>query len=158
MGQHLTQAINIKSLDEPVLLLSIHPAVQFTAILLAYYAAYLGLQRTQSLHFGKTAKFQREQHVIAGPIALVAMLGGLAAGHIIVARFIQNSDMGLHKNIATALLPFLLFGLLSGFYLYFKPEKRKIIPAIHALNDLLILLLLMQIFTRFSAPVKLSKD
>ena len=131
-----------------MLLLSIHPAVQFTAILLACYTAYLGLQRTQSLHFGKTAKFQRNQHVIAGAIALVAMIGGIGAGLIIVAFFMQNPNTGLHGIIAKTLLPFLLFGLFSGFYLYFKPEKRKIIPAIHALNNLIILLLvLMQIFT-----------
>ncbi len=129
-------------------LLSIHPAAQITAILLACYAAYLGLQRTQSLHFGKTAKFQRERHVILGAIALLTMLGGLAAGLIIVARFMQNPEMGLHDDIALLLLPFLLFGLFSGFYLYLNPEKRKIIPAIHALNNLLILLLaLVQILT-----------
>ena len=131
-----------------MLLLSIHPAAQFTAILLAYYAAYLGLQRTQSLHFGKTAKFQRQRHVITGAIALIAMLGGIGAGFIMVARFLQHPDIGLHEIIAKTLLPLLLFGLCSGFYLYFKPGKRKIIPVIHALNNLLILLLvLVQIFT-----------
>ncbi len=124
-----------------MLLLSLHPAAQFTVILLAYYAAYLGMLRAQSLHFGKTAGFPREQHVVIGAIALVAMLGGLAAGKIITARFIPNPDMGLHDDIAKTLLPFLLFGLLSGFYLYFNPQKRKFIPAIHALNNLLILLL-----------------
>ena len=76
------------------------------------------------------------------------MLGGIGAGFIMVARFPQHPDIGLHEIIAKTLLPFLLFGLCSGFYLYLKPEKRKIIPVIHALNNLLILLLvLVQIFT-----------
>ena len=131
-----------------MLLLSIHPAAQFMAILLAYYAAYLGMQRTQSLHFAKTVKFQRQRHVITGAIALIAMLGGIGAGFIMVARLPHHPDIGLHEIIAKTLLPLLLFGLCSGLYLYFKPEKQKIIPVIHALNNLLILLLvLVQIFT-----------
>lgn len=139
-----------------MLILSIHPVVQFTAILLAYYAAYLGLQRTQSLHFGKTTEFNRERHVIVGGIALLTMLGGIAAGFVIVARFMQHPDIGLHEITAKTILPLLLFGLSSGFYLYLKPKKRKIMPAIHALNNLFILILvLMQIFSGWQVYLKL---
>jgi hypothetical protein len=49
--------------------LSIHPVFQFTAILLGYYAGYLGLQRTLILHFGRPSGFQRDRHALAGAAA-----------------------------------------------------------------------------------------
>ena len=50
------------------LILSIHPVAQFGAILLAFYAAYLGFQRTKSLHYNKTTQFLRKRHAIVGSI------------------------------------------------------------------------------------------
>ncbi len=125
------------------LILSIHPAAQLFAILLALYAAYLGFQRAQSLHFNKSARFLRERHVIAGTIALISMLGGIAAGFIMVNRYLLNPDMGLHETVAMVLLPLGVFGLFSGFFIYLNPKPRKFLPAIHGINNLLILLLAM---------------
>jgi len=131
-----------------MLILTLHPVGQFTAILLVYYAAYLGVQRIKSLHFGEPVKFMRERHVIVGAISLVMLMTGFAAGHIIVARFMQKTEIHLHHEIANLLLPFLLFGLFSGFYMYLKPGLRKILPAVHACNNLIVLaLVLAQILT-----------
>ena len=131
-----------------MLLLSIHPIAQLAAIAIGVYAAYLGLHRTQSLHFGKATRFLRERHVIAGSIALISMLGGIAAGLIIVSRFMKNPHLGLHEIIAKVLLPLLVFGIVSGFYLYLNPGKGKILPAMHAINNLIIIhLALLQIIT-----------
>ena len=110
-----------------MLLLSIHPIGQLAAIAVGVYAAYLGLQRTQSLHFGKATRFRRERHVVAGSIALISMLSGIAAGLIIVSRFMENPQLGLHGLIAKMLLPLLVFGVFSGFYLYLNPGKGKIL-------------------------------
>ena len=79
-----------------MLLLSIHPIAQLTAIAVGVYAAYLGIQRTKSLHFGKSTRFLRQRHALAGSIALISMLGGIAAGLIIVSRFMENPNIGLH--------------------------------------------------------------
>jgi hypothetical protein len=131
-----------------MLLLSIHPIAQLTAIAVGVYAAYLGIQRTQSLHFGKSIRFLRQRHALAGSIALISMLGGIAAGLIIVSRFMENPNMGLHGMIAKLLLPLLIFGIFSGFYLYLNPQKGKVLPAIHAINNLIIVhLALLQIIT-----------
>jgi hypothetical protein len=131
-----------------MLLLSIHPIAQLTAIAVGVYAAYLGIQRTKSLHFGKSTRFLRERHALAGSIALISMLGGIAAGLIIVSRFMENPNMGLHGMIAKLLLPLLIFGIFSGFYLYLNPQKGKVLPAIHAINNLIIVhLALLQIIT-----------
>jgi predicted MFS family arabinose efflux permease len=130
------------------LILSIHPLAQLGAILLAFYAAYLGFQRTRSLHFGKSVKFLRKRHVIAGSIALVSMLGGIAAGFIMVNRYLLNPNLVLHEVVAMIMLPFGLFGIFSGFFLYLNPKQRKFLPAIHAINNLIILVLaLAQIAT-----------
>lgn len=123
------------------LILSLHPVGQIIAILFACYAAYLGLQRTKSLHFNKTTRFLRERHVITGAIALFSMLGGIAAGSIMVERYLLSPDMILHETIAMIILVLGLFGIISGFILYLKPQKRRILPVIHGINNLVILLL-----------------
>jgi hypothetical protein len=129
-------------------ILSIHPIAQFAAILIAFYAAYLGLQRARSLHFGKSVRFLRERHVITGGIGLISMLGGIAAGGIMVNRYLLSPDLGLHEPVAMIILPLGLFGLFSGFFLYLNPRQRRILPAIHAINNLVILALaLLQIVT-----------
>ena len=131
-----------------MLLLSIHPIAQLTAIAVGVYAAYLGIQRTKSLHFGKSTRFLRERHALAGSIALISMLGGIGAGLFIVSRFMENPNMGLHGIIAKLLLPLLIFGIFSGFYLYLNPRKGKVLPAIHAINNLIIVhLAVLQIIT-----------
>ena len=130
------------------LILSIHPIAQVGAILLAIYAAYLGLQRARSLHFGKSAKFLRQRHAITGAIGLISMLGGIGAGVIMVDRYLLNPDMGLHEAVAMIMLPLGLFGIISGFFLYLKPRPRRILPALHGINNLIILALaLAQIVT-----------
>ncbi len=133
-------------------LLSIHPAAQLGAILLAYYAAYLGFQRTRSLHYNKQTKFFRRRHAIIGFIGLSSMVGGTAAGIYIVNRYLLNPDMGLHKATAMVLLPLGLFGIISGLVLYFKSGPRKYLPTIHGINNLVILFLgLAQIITGIKA-------
>jgi hypothetical protein len=135
--------------------LSIHPVAQLVAILIGFYAFYLGFQRVQSLHYNKTARFLRERHVIAGSIALVSMLGGIAAGFIMVSRYLLSPDMGLHVAIAMLILPLGIFGIFSGFFLYLNPGKRKILPAVHGINNLVILsLALAQIVTGIMAYLR----
>ena len=122
-------------------ILSIHPAAQLFAILIAFYAVYLGFQRTKSLHFGKSVKFLRKRHVIAGTIALISMLGGIAAGVIMVNRYLLSPDMDLHEAGAMIILPLGVFGIFSGFFLYLNPRQRKILPAVHGINNFIILVL-----------------
>ena len=126
--------------------------MQLSVILLAFYAAYLGFQRTQNLHFGKATRFLRKRHAIAGSVGLISMLGGSAAGFFMVNRYLLDPDMGLHEAVAMVLLPLLIFGIISGFFMYLKPKQRKTLPAIHGINNLVILVLaLAQIVTGIMA-------
>jgi hypothetical protein len=134
------------------LILSIHPAAQLAVIILGYYAMYLGFQRVWNLHFGKSSSFLRDRHVIVGSISLISMLGGIAAGFIMVKRFLVNPEMGLHVTVALVMLPLGLFGIFSGFFLYLNLSKRKILPALHGINNGVVLLLaLLQIVTGIAA-------
>jgi uncharacterized membrane protein YfcA len=137
------------------LILSIHPVVQFAAILLVFYAAYLGFQRTKSLHYNKTAQFLRKRHAIVGFIGLISMLGGIAAGLFMVNRYLLSPDMGLHEAVAMILLPLGLFGIFSGLLLYLNPKQRRFLPAIHGINNLVVLFLaLAQIITGIMAYMR----
>lgn len=125
------------------IILSLHPIIQATAILLAYYAAYLGVQRTRSLHFGQQVLFQRKQHAIIGAIALLTLLGGLFGGFIIAdIAFPQKHGIGPHGMVALVMLPLLIIGIGTGYYLYVRPAKNKVLSVVHGVNNLLILLLL----------------
>ena len=137
------------------LILSIHPVAQFGAILLAFYAAYLGFQRTRSLHYNKPTQFLRKRHAIVGFIGLISMLGGIAAGLFMVNRYLASPDMGLHVAVAMILLPLGLFGIFSGLFLYLNPKQRRFLPAIHGINNLVILFLaLAQIITGIMAYLR----
>lgn len=134
-----------------MILLSVHPLIQLTAITLALYAGWLGSLRALRLHFGRgDREFPRDRHVLTGSLALMLMLGGIAGGLIMVVRHLQKPllNSGLHGQAAMVVLPCIVFGLFSGFYLYLNPAKRTILPALHGLNNLLLILsALLQIFT-----------
>jgi hypothetical protein len=126
-------------------ILSLHPFFQVLAIIIAFYGAFLGFQRTRNLHFGQQdVVFRRKRHALVGFIALSILLGGMAGGKIIAHIIWQEMVViNLHKGVALAILPFLLFGMVTGLYLYFSPAKRKVLPAFHAVNNAILLILLL---------------
>jgi hypothetical protein len=64
----------------------------------------------------------------------------MAGGKVMVSYVLENMPReSLHEKGALILLPILLFGILSGFFLYLKPGKRKILPALHAVNNITVL-------------------
>jgi hypothetical protein len=113
--------------------------------MLVFYAAFLGVQRSRSLHFGQQGvTFRRKRHALFGAIALFMLMGGLAGGKIIAALVWQGLVViHLHNSLALAILPFLLIGITTGLYLYFSPGRRKVLPVIHGLNNLVLLILLL---------------
>lgn len=129
--------------------LSIHPFLQLTAILLSFYAGYLGIQRGRSLHLGQKVPFARERHIMVGSLALIMLLGGFVGGLVMVARVLkQQFGHGLHLQVGFVILPLLVIGLFTGFFIYLNPKPRKILPAIHGMNNLVILVLaLVQVYS-----------
>jgi hypothetical protein len=131
--------------------LAIHPIIQFSALLLALYVFFLGLQRFRFLHLHHKTVFQWRQHVALGEIALGVLLAGMVEGIAIV--YISWHGLfitGIHGKVALVMAPFIIFGLISGLYMNHKKRKRRILPFLHGLNNLVILIMaLSQIITGF---------
>ena len=72
-----------------------------------------------------------------------------------VNRYLLNPDMALHVAVAMIMLPLGVFGIFSGFFLYLNPGKRRILPALHGINNLVFLVLaLSQIVTGIMAYLR----
>ena len=125
-----------------VVLLVIHPIIQFTAALLALYVLYLGVQRFRFLHLHQKTIFKWKLHVVLGEISLGVWLAGMLTGFVMVYIHWHGVLItGTHGKTALVMLPFIIFGLLSGLYMNRKKRKRRLLPAIHALNNLFVLIL-----------------
>ena len=121
-------------------MLYIHPIMQLLATLAGAYALFLGWSRFRSLHLGAKAPFARDRHVLVGSAALLVWLGGMLGG-IMVARLRWGAFLitGDHAYVGLAMAPLMVFGLISGYYLYRKPARRTLLPLLHGLNNLVLL-------------------
>jgi len=130
-------------------MLLIHPGIQLSAFVLALYAFYLGLKRFRFNHLHMQTAFPWKRHVILGLISLTALLFGMIMGMIMVYTHWQGFLMtGAHGKTAVILVPFILFGVISGLYMNARKKKRKTLPLMHGINNLIILCLaLSQAFT-----------
>jgi uncharacterized membrane protein len=48
---------------------------------------------------------------------------------------------GIHGKVGLVLMPFILFGLVSGLYMNRKKKQRRVLALIHGLNNLVVLIL-----------------
>ncbi len=120
----------------------IHPIFQSLAIAVALYAFSLGVQRFRLLHLHQRAVFQWKRHAAAGEIALFAMLAGMAGGMALV--YIQWGRLlitGTHSTVALVMVPFIIFGIVSGLHMNDRRENRTLLPLVHGLNNLVVLVL-----------------
>jgi hypothetical protein len=66
------------------------------------------------------------------------MLGGAVMSYVTWHGFLVT---GTHGKVAVAMLPLILFGLFSGLYMNYRKGKRKLLPIIHGLNNMVVLIL-----------------
>ena len=110
--------------------------------LLALYVLYLGVQRFRVLHLHHKTAFRWKLHVVLGEVSLGAWLVGTLTGFVMVYIYWHGILItGIHGKTALVMLPFIIFGLFSGLYMDRKKRKRKLLPIIHALNNLFVLIL-----------------
>jgi len=75
----------------------------------------------------------------------MGMAGGITMVRIYWHRFFMT---GIHGKVALVMIPFILFGFFSGFYMNTVKKKRTILPLIHGINNFCTLILaLSQIMT-----------
>ncbi len=122
-------------------MLAVHPVVQALATVIAFYVFYLGLGRFQSLHLKKKKMFNWKRHVLLGKISLITWLIGMGAGFAMAyrtwERFLVTGD---HGETALIMLPFILFGLVSGMYMDKKKKRRRALPLIHGASNVTLLI------------------
>lgn len=123
-------------------MLYLHPLGQITATLLCLYALWLSWARVRTLHLGRKTRFQRQRHAWVGGLGLGLMTLG-AFGGLFMARLYFGAWLrtGEHGVVGLAMLPFLAFGLASGWVLYQRPAPRKLLPLLHGLNNIWVLAL-----------------
>jgi hypothetical protein len=125
-------------------MLLIHPAIQAAGIVLALISFITGFQRFRSLHLGQRVRFPWKWHVIAGKTTMVLLLIGLPLG-LAMVRITWGSNlmtMG-HGKTALVILPLLIFGFVSGQVLDAKKGRRRLLPAMHGINNALLLLMIL---------------
>lgn len=123
-------------------MLILHPIFQCVATLVALYVLYLGLGRFGSLHLKRKTAFRWKRHVTLGYVSLGTWLVGMAAGATMAYLYWHGFFItGTHGRVALVMLPFVVFGLVSGLYMARNKQKRKALPLIHGLNNLVAVIL-----------------
>ena len=123
-------------------MLIVHPILQSVATLLALYVMYLGMARFGSLHLKRKTVFRWKRHVTLGYLSLGTWLVGMAAGAAMVYLYWHGILItGTHGRVSLVMVPFMVFGLVSGLYMDRKKLKRKALPLMHGVSNLVALIL-----------------
>jgi len=127
-------------------MLILHPLVQITATLPALYVLWLGLGRFRQRHLQHKVAFKWQFHVKWGFVALSLWLLGTLIGLAMTKVYWHGTFMtGSHGNRVFVIVPLLLFGLFSGWYMNRQKKQRIVLPLVHAVaNIVLILFVLLQ--------------
>jgi hypothetical protein len=129
-------------------MLLIHPIIQLTATLLALLVLQQGIQRFRSQHLKKKAVFKWKQHVYLGTGVMVLWSVGFVGGLAVVRNYWYAMFItGTHARVGIVMLAFMLIGLVSGWIMHGRKQRRKVLPLIHGVNNLvLVLLALFQVY------------
>ncbi len=127
----------------------IHPVLISLITVLAIYVTWLGVLRTCSLHFKRKIPFLWKRHVRLGTIVLFiwavgAFLGLGGAYYAWNGTFIGE----LHAQVGLIMVPLAIIGYLTGAQLDKVKKRRKWLPIIHGVNNVLLLgLSFWQVYT-----------
>jgi VIT1/CCC1 family predicted Fe2+/Mn2+ transporter len=120
----------------------LHAVLQCLSTLAAAYAFYLGIARFRTLHMGRKAAFKWKRHVWVGSFALILMfVGGLLGMMPVYLYWNRFLTAGLHAAIGMAMMPLMLFGLVSGYFMNRDKKKRPTLALVHGINNLLVSML-----------------
>jgi len=121
-------------------MLYMHPIIQMIAIFVAAYVFSLGIARFRLLHLKQQATFLWKRHVALGITGLTGLLIGLVLG-LAMVRISWYGFMvtGTHGRLGVAAIPFIVFGLLSGLAMNRVKKKRRVLPVLHGINNIILL-------------------
>ena len=128
-------------------MLLIHPLMQLMATVLVLVVLQQGLQRFRFQrfrfqHLKQKAAFKWKQHVSLGTCVIVLWFVGFVGGLVVVRNYWYAVFItGLHGKVGVAMLPFMVVGIVSGWIMHYRKKRRKVLPLIHAVNNLVLVLL-----------------
>lgn len=120
-------------------MLWIHPILQTLAFLLSFSVLYLGWLRFQTSHLGRKVLFPWKRHVQQGIAVMVIWCLGFVIG-LGAAWESWNIVLvtGWHHRVVLGMIPFLVFGLASGWIMDQRKQKRRWLPLLHGINNTLL--------------------
>lgn len=128
----------------------IHPALQGLGLVLSWYVLLLGWRRFGVAHLGRQGlTFAWKRHVSLGGLTIGIWLAGICLGLGVSwwtwkVVFITDG----HYQVGLAMVPLMAFGLVSGRVMDRHKAKRRLLPLLHGLNNLvLVALALVQLAT-----------
>jgi len=128
--------------------LLLHGPIQCLTVPFVSYVFLLGLRRFGGLHLGRRSVFAWKRHVVLGTVTLSVLLAGAFSGMALLYLRWKLYLVTDHGRVGLAMIPLILFGLISGLYMDRKRARRTALPLIHGLNSLaLFFLLLYQAWT-----------
>lgn len=127
----------------------IHPIFQSSAIIVALYTLFLGINRFMFLHLKKRTKFNWKLHTRLGLISLSLMFIGSLGGFIVVFKNWGGYLItGAHGFVGLLLIFLIVVGLVTGLYMDRNKKKRMFLPLLHGVNNLILTFLsLFQIYS-----------
>jgi hypothetical protein len=133
----------------PTVLILGHPVLMALTLLLALWVAWQGVNRARFSLLKQKVAFNWKGHTRYGLVVMGLWLAGAVGGSIVTDMLHGIPDAyELHEGTASVMLALIAFGGLSGLYMDRKKAKRKLLPILHGVaNMLLVLLALAQLVT-----------
>jgi hypothetical protein len=130
-------------------MLLIHPLMQLMATALVLVVMHHGIQRFRFQHLKQKAAFPWKRHVYLGTCVIAIWSAGFMGGLMVVRNYWYAVFItGVHGKVGAAMLPFMLIGIVSGWIMHSRKRRRRILPLIHGVNNLvLVLLALLQLYS-----------
>jgi len=130
-------------------MLILHPLIQLLATLVAFYVLLLGVGRFRRLHMQQKTAFNWKLHVRLGTVVLLIWLAGLFWGLLMVKlNWHCLLITGDHGKRAFLILPLIILGLATGWYMNKRKKKRIVLPLVHgSINVFLLLMVVMHVFS-----------
>lgn len=124
------------------MLMWIHPAIQGTAMLLAFYVLYMGIQRFRFQHLGHKCMFNWKRHVLLGKVVHILWLLGFFLGLYMAYWAWGSIDLtGGHFLVGVIMVPVIVVAFTSGLILEKPKGKRAGLALLHGGCNLLLFLL-----------------
>ena len=130
-------------------LLWAHPVMQVVAALTGFWAMWQGVKRF-AMQMGRKAIFPWKSHVRLGSVALVLWSLGALGFYVTHTVFGMTHITDLHAELAWPIVALSVFGLVSGYIMNKHKKRRKVLPMLHGLvNVLLVVLVFIECWTGY---------